>query len=211
MFLFAAAMAASGQAISGPEQSQTPGEFQSEKSQMPQVRVIQHHDKLRRDRDERIVVFSVFPPSNSQTCPTQSAPCLYPFSLQLEPTEGFRFRFYSDRGGFKSRDQAHIVSTEGAMAFLLQVRAARNVPLGEHAIKGRLQFTVMGHPESSPEIEIVLPVTVVDHDAKVTENPWPFHTYPLHPVRLKVETALLIPLMPFLFALYVVSSHTGGW
>ena len=69
MFLFATAMAASGQAISGPEQSQTPGEFHSEMSQMPQVRVVQHHDKLRRDRDEKIVVFSVFPPSNSQPVP----------------------------------------------------------------------------------------------------------------------------------------------
>src|SRR5438067_2059034 len=121
MFLFTATVAAGAQAISSPEQPQAADKFQGEKFQMPEVRVVQRHDKLRRDRDEKIVIFPVIPQSKFQTClaSTQSTPCLFLVSLQLEPTEGFRFR-YSDGSNFKAQLKANAVVTKGGNVFLLQ-------------------------------------------------------------------------------------------
>lgn len=78
MFLLAATVAAGAQAVSNPEQPPAADETQSQKSHMPEVQVVQHHDKLRRDRDETMVVFSVFPPSNSQTALPSQHPVFIP-------------------------------------------------------------------------------------------------------------------------------------
>ncbi|HEV2962014.1 MAG TPA: hypothetical protein VG649_09340 [Candidatus Angelobacter sp.] len=63
----------------------------------------------------------------------------------------------------------------------------------------------MGNNKSSREIEIILPVTVVDHDAKVAENPWAFQPYPDRPLRDKLETILLIPLIPFVLIYFEIA------
>lgn len=182
--------AANGQTVSSQEQSQTSAIVQSATTATPKIRIVQRYDKLRRGRDEIVAI---------------GWPCSR-CVLSLEAQRGFSFRY--GHGRTFTDQPAEPALTEGGLVFLTQIKAARDLPAGEYTITGKISGATRLDRRLPDEIEVAIPVTVVDHDAAVTQNPWPFHSTH-HPVKKALFWVAVAPMLPFIL-IYLEIACGGG-
>jgi len=194
---------ASGQTSTTQESAQQSADIQPVQMRISQARVLQRYSKLRRGRDEQIAISPVSLPEECLAQPSslrRVGPD--PSTLHLELAPGFTVRF-GDGKDFKSESTAFFTQTKGGKVILLNIKADRNMPLGDYTIHGKLGFFAEVKENCSGQQEVIIPVTVVDHDANVAKNKWPFQPFSDHHFSDALSdtffTILIIPLLPFLF------------
>ncbi len=157
------------------------------------------YGKLRRGRIEELAIHLE---RSQTTCPgctpgQNRQPYVQMQSLEIEPAKGFSVQFSYDGKHFRSRNKGNIVFTKGGAVILAKLKAQKDLGLGEYVLRGKLWFQVIGKGRNSgPEqVEILIPVTVVDHDAPIVKSSWRYAPVPGHPLRTTVATILLGPLL----------------
>ncbi len=137
-----------------------------------------YYSAIRRGRAEQVAL--EFYPNALVTTPTQPVSGIVPLNLELQPEEGFAFlklRYPKAR-----THQVQFQSTRMLFArdhwIRFELHAASSVSLGTHVLKGKLTFQPVD-PKSGAgpvrQVDVEIPVNVVDHDAKVKRTGWPFH------------------------------------
>lgn len=92
-----------------------------------------------------------------------------------------------------------------------KVRASRKAALGLHVLTGKLTFQPV-HFDSTvgplQQVDVMIPVTIVEHDAKVQRQFWPINHVP---VALIVVIIVLLPvLIPLIPVIYLVCAAEGS-
>ncbi len=149
-----------------------------------------YYSEVRRGRNEKAALEVAL---TADHCCT-SLPATVPLSLELERTDGFtvsKFEYPKTYEHITPPYGANNVreANGGTIKFRLQVD--REVGLGKHILKGRLRFQVVTEKgaRAAQETDIESPLTVVEHNAKVTKS-WPYHWDPSNK-----ELILLLPVI----------------
>lgn len=169
--------------------------------------VVQRYTSLRRGRAEEVAIFLGRSPLVCPACtpvPTIT-PGLMETSIEIEPAQGFSIQYSNDGRHFSSRTGPATVFTRAGSLFLVRIKAANGTALGQYTVKGKLWFKARqyGTFSSPQQVEISIPVTVVDHNARVIKSTWPYALYPDHKVRRVVATILMAPLLVPMFAIFL--------
>jgi hypothetical protein len=149
----------------------------------PAVKSIQrYYGGLPRTHDEDVAVVLYLPANKSGCCaltnnPTQTG--IFPVKFELHESPEFRVRF---RSGFKYKSHnagTPIEMVAGEKIVLLKLRANHDAPLGEYVLQGKLTYqAVQDHKLQPPqELEVIIPVKVVNETSKVEKIDWPFGTH----------------------------------
>jgi hypothetical protein len=141
----------------------------------------QRHTQLRRGRDLEIAVYLCQPTPRISECDSHYARLknsIAPVSLQMAPAEGFTVR-YGDGRHYKSAPQGtpDYLADKGLIFF--KVHASGKLAPGQYTLKGTMAIRSL-HGENSTQqpIAVVIPVTVVDHDAQVSQVQWRYGSHP---------------------------------
>lgn len=171
--------------------------------QQLRMRYFTYYSEVRRGRREKAAIELSLIVDNGQYLPA-----VLPLNLELEQTDGFTVskvkypRTYeyitAPYGGYKIRH-----ANGGSVKFRLRVD--RKVNLGVHTLKGRLRFQIVTEKGAlaPQEIEVVIPLRVVEHNAKVTKC-WPYRWVPS-----KKELILLLPVLIIFFVFESIGCVTG--
>jgi hypothetical protein len=135
------------------------------------------------------------------TTPKSPVSGIIPLKLEMEPAEGLiysTFRYPKARPQ-KFKFQAEPIRVALWPAIHFDVRADQNAPLGTHLLHGKLTFQAISYDGSGPgpvqQVDVQIPLTVVEHNAKVAKTRWPFpHTPVWVVVTIIVLSPVLIPL-----------------
>lgn len=133
--------------------------------------------------------------------------------LELQPAGGLTlttFR-YPKKYPRKFSFRADPVPVAAWPVIHFRVRAGRTAALESHILTGKLTFQTI-HFDSSlgpaQQLEIAIPITVVDHDAKVSGARWPF---PHTPVGVWIALILLAPLLiALVLPIYLICAAQGN-
>lgn len=207
--VFVAATGANGQIFPVVQESAqitaASGDTQAAKKHMPDAHVVFRYNKLRRGSNEQVVIY---PESAPRECfahqPKEGSHiAVYPdpATLHLESIQGFTIR-YGNGKDFKKSDSASSTYTPEGHVIFLKLRAARDMPAGDYTIHGTLGLLNPIKDSCPQQQDVMIRVTVVDHDADVAENPWPYRPYNPgsdHLFQDALWAILIIPLLPFLF------------
>jgi hypothetical protein len=92
-----------------------------------------------------------------------------------------------------------------------KIRADRTAALASQVLTGKLTFQPI-HSDSSlgpvQQLEVALPITVVQHNAKVNRTRWPF---PHTPVGFVIALILLAPLLiALMLPIYLICAAEGN-
>jgi hypothetical protein len=122
--------------------------------------------------------------------------------FQFPPDNKTRFAYQDDR----------IRVLEAKLAVRFKVKALPNAALGEHLLKGKLTYQVVRGNEVLPsqEMDVQLPLAVVDHDAATKNSPEYARTFgsASHtPVLIWILLPVIIPVIAVM-ALFCVAA---GW
>ena len=166
--------------------------------------IVRRENKLRRGHDTELAV--VLTPDNLDPMPPGhlSLPVVLK-SVRLEPLDGLSIRYADFRGKkFGKADSGGPSFTEAGTAVLLKVHAEKKLSLGEYTLKGKVRYQLLA-PGSVPvekEIELTVPVTVVDQNEAVPQNNWRYKSVSDHFIG---DVLLIIVALPILlpFALVV--------
>jgi hypothetical protein len=207
--VFMTSAAASGQTLATAEAAQpsvAAGDIQTVETGVPQAHVVQRYNKLRRGHDEQIAISVAklkwecldYPPPKARSSTFLFAD---PGSLHLETVPGFTI-LYGDGKDFKKDSKVTSTYTPAGEVIFLKLKAAGDMPLGDYTIHGKLGYFNPTRETCSQQQDVVIPVTVVDHDVEVAKNEWPFNPSPDHNFRDTVTEVplglLFIVLLPFL-------------
>lgn len=104
---------------------------------------------------------------------------------------------------FPFRTDAVAVESGAWFGIEMKLHAAGDAPLGEHTMRGKLKYQAITNEGVSPvqEMDVSMPVKVVEHNAKVTKiRDYPFtHTSPFEIAGIVVLCIVLLPVaIPYL-------------
>ncbi|HLK07493.1 MAG TPA: hypothetical protein VKV30_06125 [Candidatus Angelobacter sp.] len=170
-----------------------------------QACAVQRHNKLRRGRAEQVAVFPVMSAQGQSACTDKDNPRPSVYSLRLNPVKGFSV-LYGDGKKFSAAEVGLFTRTKNGDVILFKLRAEDDLPPGNYMLTGKLTFL----NSYLTEMDIAIPVTVVEHDAHVAENSWHFKPVTESPIRNKLETAAVVPLLPFLYIYYGIKCSNGA-
>lgn len=168
--------------------------------------VVERYTTLRRGRDQEVAIFLGSSPLVCPACapvPT-IMPGVMETSLELEPLQGFSIQYSNDGRHFSARTRPALVFTRAGELFMVRMKAENGTALGQYTVKGKLLVRMrqcVGFSSPQP-VEISIPVTVVDHNARVSKSAWPYALYPDHKVRRVVATVVMAPLLVPMFAIF---------
>jgi hypothetical protein len=137
------------------------------------------------------------------TTPKSPVSGIVPLELELEPAEGLTFTEIHYPEPFPRKFDFHPkpIPVAGLSPIRFKVRADDKAELGVHVLRGKLMFQPV-HFDSTMEpvqqLDVEIPLTVVEQDAKVGRGAWPF------PHTSAGAVILLIVLAPILIALVVL-------
>lgn len=150
----------------------------------PQVsaQFFQRHTQLRRGHDLEIAVYLCQPTPRVPVCDSHFARLnntITPVSLQIEPAEGFTIR-YGDGRHYKSALQGTPDYLADRGLIFLKVHASSKLTPGQYMLKGTMTFRSMRGDDLSTRqrIPVEIPVTLVDHDAQVSQMEWRYGSHP---------------------------------
>jgi hypothetical protein len=122
--------------------------------------------------------------------------------FQFPPDCKTRFAFQDNR----------IRVLEAKLAIRFKVRALPKAALGEHVLKGKLTYQVVRGNEVLPlqDMDVQLPLTVVDHDAATKNSPENLQTFGSSS-HTPVPVWILMPVIIPAVALMVLFCVAAGW
>ena len=129
--------------------------------------------------------------------PRTVAAGIVPLRLDLEPSEGLTISKIRYDKGFnrKFSFQDEPISVHGFPLIHFNLRADDNATLGPRVLKGKITFQLIRNDstlEPAQQLDVLMPITVVEHDAKVSKSEWPGLR---HPVGMTILLIALLPLM----------------
>lgn len=196
------------QAAEPAKQQPCPDEKQAPSG--PGVTVNQRYELVRRGRTGDFAVIVCSPQLSFGGCGVQVHPPqtnVSPVSFTLDVPPGITISY---RKGRKYLQLASGVPAEFGRpkgALLLRVRADSGVPLGYHLMHGSLRYKKNEPGKASAEatLDVIVHFTVGEHDAKMSENEWPYGSH----IGQHVKEVALAPLVPFQFLLFVIVCGIG--
>jgi hypothetical protein len=177
----------------------------------PAYRSYTYYKEVRRGTTEDIAVQIAVP--GFVTLSQSPVPGIVPLRLELQMAEGItidriRYPKTSKRKVSLQAEPMLVASTWDPIQF--RVRVDRSAALGTQMLIGKMTFQAINEVKGAGEVhevEVQIPVTVVDHDSKVSRGEWPIHKLPVWAV------VLLIVFSPVLVAvaipLYLVCAVEG--
>ena len=179
------------------------------------IKIVRRENKLRRGKDaEFAVMLSTSSPNCGECLPTQLEEGDRPvvISLELDPSRGFSYRYPDwENGKFKKAAKGKLTYTKAGPAALVKVRADKNLPLGAYTLNGKVQIRVFqrGKPPEDKQINVAIPIELVDQDALATAGAWPYEIPPNHNVRDGLRDFFMVPLyLPLILVWIVVCSFS---
>jgi hypothetical protein len=116
----------------------------------------------------------------------------------MEPMEGFTIR-YGYPGHYESAPQGTPKYRADRRLMFIKVHAGSTLGTGSYFLKGTVVFHRAGDDASAEQTtDIHIPVTVVDHDAPVSQNDWRYINHPARATGEVARTVLLVALLPLL-------------
>jgi len=139
------------------------------------------------------------------TTPRSPVPGIVPLKLDLDPIEGLtvsKLR-YPKAYNLNAKFHTNPISIARMDPIQFKVRAGQNAPLGLHVLTGKLTFQPV-HFDSTvgpaQQVDVMIPVTIVEHDARVQRQPWPIsHMSVAMIVVIILLLPVLIPLVPLIY------------
>jgi len=135
------------------------------------------YNAIRRGRSEKVAIR--LSPQGMVTSPRTPVSGIVPLTLELQPVEGLTvsaFR-YPKTQRKKVKFQAELVPVSWLPETFFKIRADETVALGLHTLQGKLTFQVIDYNLSRvgpvQQIDVQIPITVVEHNAKVRKANWP--------------------------------------
>ncbi len=181
-----------------------PGNAPTAQMPVPQARVVESYNKLRRGRDEQIAILPAMLPAECFAQPRAArvdGVLADPTSLRLEYLQGFKVTF-GDGKKFRRNSEPSNTFTQGGDVILLKLKAARDLPPGDYKLQGKIRFSPALKESCPQQQDVVIPVTVVDHNDAVAKSPWPYQPFPDHAFAEGLGNVawaiVIIPLIPFL-------------
>ncbi len=172
---------------------------QIQRPPMPPYRSITFYNGIRRGTDEEVAIQVQL--SDYFTTPRTPISGIDPLHLELEPADGFTFTHlrYPKARKQSVKFQLAAFPVAGSQIYF-KVRASQNVPLGIHVLKAKLTVqpvnAILG-TGAVRQLDIEIPIKVVEHDARVTKNPWPETHLPV------AVWVVIIVLSPVLIAVWL--------
>lgn len=206
------AASASSQEIPDTDHPQSGANIQSPVPEAAPVLTVTRYDKLRRGHDEPIAIVPQRPLIARTGCPALPCPRVFilPESLRLEAQEGFSFKYFVERK-FKAASSTRFARTRGGGAFLVQIKAARDALPGNYTIKGKLRrIRSENGRRSSEEVDVAIPVTVVDDRAQVTKNEWKYKPYGNNSILTNLGMTALLPFIVVDGTIMLIACHGGS-
>lgn len=168
------------------------------------------YDAIRRGRSEEVAVQCLV--RGFVTTPQSPVSGIVPLTLELEPAEGLTFsKFLYPKPSFqKVNFQPEPIPVARLPLIRFSLHADDSAALGPRVLNGRITFQGI-HVDSGlgpvQQMDVLIPITVVEHDAKVSKAPWPF---PHTPVGLLVVMIVLLPvLIPLMLIYYPICALVG--
>jgi len=155
------------------------------------------YDAIRRGRSEEAAVeLSV---KGFVTVPQSPVAGIVPVKLEFQPSENLTFsKFRYPKPKFRKKvisQPKSILVLWGQPTIRFKLKADDLAALGPRVLSGKITFQIIRMDSSLGPVEqldVMIPITVAEHNAKVRRAKWPYwHT----PVTLFVLAPLLIPVM----------------
>jgi hypothetical protein len=180
------------------------------------IKLVRRENKLRRGKDaEFAVMLSTSSPNCGECLPTQLEEGEQPvfISLQIDPSRGFSYRYPdSQNGKFKQTAKGKLIRTKAGSAALVKIHADKNLPLGTYTLNGKVQIRVFqkGKPPEDKQINVAIPIELVDQHALAAATSWPYEIPPNHNVRDGLRALIMVPLyLPLILVLIVYCSFSN--
>ena len=152
------------------------------------------YDGIRRGSAENLAI-SVSP-EGFLTTPRSPVSGIISLNLDLDPAEGLTISKlrYPKAYNLNAKFHANPIPVASMDPIQFKVRASQNAALGLHVLTGKLTFQPV-HFDSTvgpaQQVDVMIPVTIVEHDAKVQKQPWPIAHMP---VALIILIIVLLPV-----------------
>ena len=135
------------------------------------------HNAIRRGRREDVAIRLSVP--GVVTSPRSPVSGILPLRLEVQPADGLTvssFRYpKTQRKKVKFQDAAVPVSSWPKIFF--KIRADETAAPGLHTLQGKLTFQVIAFDGTAvgpaQQLDVQIPITVVEHNAKVQKANWP--------------------------------------
>jgi hypothetical protein len=174
----------------------------------PTASAHQRFDKLRRGREEEVVMLLCRSAGLHPYCPPfkLNQEWLVPVSLELKPVEGFIVRFQQGKN-FLPTQQGSAIRTPKGLAFRMKIRAAKDAALGAHKVEGKLTFRSAGVDGiwETRQMDVVIPITVAEHDDRVFRYDWSMNGNTDRPVRKALLAIVAAPIVIPIFLLWLAA------
>jgi len=174
------------------------------------------YDRIRQGTTEDVAV--ELNASGFAVSPRGPVPGVIPVKLELNPAEGltatnFRYPKPYERK-LESQSKPLPVSSAWAFPIRFKLRANRNAALGSHILTGKLTFQTIDNRTgiSAPQqVDLLIPVVVVEHGASVKKSQWPFTHLPVGLIVLLVvlSPVLVVIALPLMAICAITTGDPG--
>jgi hypothetical protein len=204
--------AAQSEPVPAPAGASNPPAVAAVRDLEPRYQSYTFYDGIRRGREEEVIIHVSV--RGFVTTPKSPVQGIVPLKLDLDPADGLTFSGLRYPKGqlrnLKFESQPVPIAWQPEIRF--KIKADHSAALGPHVLKGKITFQALPYAGSTPgpvqQIEVQIPITVVEHDAKVQKKPWPIHHTP---VALIVVMIILLPvLIPLIVPIYLICAAEGN-
>jgi len=178
---------------------------------VPRVEAYQRLSQLRRGTTEEVGVVLVV--NELLTSVRSPSTGIVPVTLTLDAEPGLSYSKITYPKPSQTKFKVNGNETPvhwGWFPIEMKLTADKNAALGPHTIHGKLKYQPVTKEGALPlqEMDVVLPVNVVEHYAQVSKNrEWPFYHMPAG--EIVGLTILCIVLLPILIPLMAICIPTG--
>jgi hypothetical protein len=177
----------------------------------PAYRSYSYYNEIRRGTTEEIAVQIASP--GLVTLSQSPVPGIVPLQLELQTAEGFtidkiRYPKTSKRKLALQPEPVRVASAWNPIQFKLHVD--RSAALGTHTLVGKMTFQTINGVKGvgeAQEVDVQIPITVVEHDTKVSRSEWPIHRLPVWGVVLLIVFSPV--LIELVIPLYLICAVEG--
>lgn len=180
---------------------------------VPKIQVVQRYDKLRRGHDELVAIFAdPIPVCNECPASKEYDPSLPYYEVQLEPLEGFTFLYaqgeFMTPISFDSPVWKTDSYTKAGIVNLIKISASPDVAPGNYTIRGKVVVATMENStHNSRRVDVEIPVTIVEKDAKVRKTSWHYDPEVNRHIKSTLFSIVITPLLPILWIYFVITGQ----
>ena len=181
---------------------------------IPRVETYQHYNELRRGSSDDVGIVLIV--NGSLTSPRSTVTGLIPVSLTLQPEPGLSYSKLkypkSSPMKFPFRNDT-IPAHSGWFPIEMKLHADKDAALGIHYVHGKFRYQEITRDgiSAEQEMDVSLPVTVVEQNAHVTKSEhWPFYHMPIAEViGLVILCIVLLPIIIAIMPFYLICLGSG--